>query len=133
MMDRRYSWDSTLWDDGSTVVQSLPQLSLKCSIARNGTTMKIKLPSLLLASLLLSACGTTVVNPVSGQAERSVMDERTEIAEGAKGHQQVLQEYGVYNNPGGAILCQCAGSAPGGPVPPQATAMALHRARHADH
>ena len=61
--------------------------------------MKLKLPSLLLASLLLSACGTTVVNPVSGQAERSVMDESTEIAEGAKGHQQVLQEYGVYNNP----------------------------------
>jgi predicted Zn-dependent protease len=61
--------------------------------------MKLKFPSLLLASLLLSACGTTVVNPVSGQAERSVMDESTEIAEGAKGHQQVLQEYGVYNNP----------------------------------
>jgi predicted Zn-dependent protease len=61
--------------------------------------MKLKLPSLLLASLLLSACGTTVVNPVSGRAERSVMDESSEIAEGAKGHQQVLQEYGVYNNP----------------------------------
>ena len=61
--------------------------------------MKIKLPSLLLASLLLSACGTTVVNPVSGQAERSVMDESSEIAQGAKAHQQVLQEYGVYNNP----------------------------------
>jgi predicted Zn-dependent protease len=61
--------------------------------------MKIELPSLLLASLLLSACGTTVVNPVSGQAERSVMDESSEIAEGAKAHQQVLQEYGVYNNP----------------------------------
>jgi predicted Zn-dependent protease len=61
--------------------------------------MKIKLPSLLLASLLLTGCGTTVVNPVSGQAERTVMDERSEIAEGAKGHQQVLQEYGVYNNP----------------------------------
>lgn len=61
--------------------------------------MTLKLPSLLLASLLLSACGTTVVNPVSGQAERSVMDESTEIAEGAKAHQQVLQEYGVYNNP----------------------------------
>jgi predicted Zn-dependent protease len=61
--------------------------------------MKLTLPCLLLASLLLSACGTTVVNPVSGQAERSVMDESTEIAEGAKGHHQVLQEYGVYNNP----------------------------------
>jgi predicted Zn-dependent protease len=61
--------------------------------------MTLKLPSLLLASLLLSACGTSVVNPVSGQAERSVMDESTEIAEGAKAHQQVLQEYGVYNNP----------------------------------
>src|SRR3990167_1418306 len=53
----------------------------------------------LLASALLASCGSTVVNPVSGQAERTVMDERAEVEEGAKGHQQVLQEYGVYNNP----------------------------------
>lgn len=48
---------------------------------------------------MLGGCGTTMVNPVTGEAERTVMDERTEIAEGAKAHQQVLREYGVYNNP----------------------------------
>ncbi len=53
------------------------------------------LPSLLLAALLLTACGTPMVNPVTGQTERSVMSEEAELAEGAKGHQQVLQEYGV--------------------------------------
>lgn len=48
---------------------------------------------------LLSACGTQVVNPVTGKTERSVMDEATEVAEGRKAHQQVLQEYGVLDNP----------------------------------
>ncbi len=61
--------------------------------------MRIKLPSVLLASLLLTACGSTIVNPVTGQAERSVMSEDAEIAEGAKGHQEVIKEYGVYANP----------------------------------
>jgi len=60
--------------------------------------MQLKLPGLLLASLLLSACGTTMVNPVTGQTERTVMDESAEVAEGAKAHQSVLQDYGVYNN-----------------------------------
>jgi predicted Zn-dependent protease len=49
----------------------------------------------LLGSALLVACGTEVVNPVTGQTERSAMSEEAEIAEGAKAHQQVLQEYGV--------------------------------------
>jgi len=49
--------------------------------------------------LLLSACGTSVVNPVTGESERSVMDEPTEIAEGAKAHKQVIQDEGVYDNP----------------------------------
>jgi predicted Zn-dependent protease len=62
--------------------------------------MKHTAPSLLLAALLLTACGAPVVNPVSGLAERSVMDESAEVAEGQKGHQQVLKEYGVLNNPG---------------------------------
>ena len=61
--------------------------------------MKQSIPSLLLATLLLTGCGTTMVNPVTGQTERTVMDEATEVAEGAKGHQEVLKEYGVYNNP----------------------------------
>jgi predicted Zn-dependent protease len=54
--------------------------------------------ALLLAAALLAACGTQVVNPVTGKTERSVMDEQTEVAEGAKAHQEVLQEYGVYDN-----------------------------------
>jgi predicted Zn-dependent protease len=54
---------------------------------------------LLIAASLLAACGTQVVNPVTGRTERTVMDEQAEIAEGAKAHQQALQEYGVYANP----------------------------------
>ena len=49
-------------------------------------------------ALLLTACGTPVVNPVTGQAERSVMDEQAEIREGRKAHDQVLKEYGRYDN-----------------------------------
>ncbi|WP_290902129.1 M48 family metalloprotease [Aquabacterium sp.] len=50
-------------------------------------------------SALLSACGSTVVNPVTGEAERSVMDEPAEIAQGQKAHQQVLKEQRAYANP----------------------------------
>lgn len=57
------------------------------------------LSSALLSALLLVGCGTTVVNPVTGRAERTVMDEATEIAEGRKAHQQVLAEYGAYADP----------------------------------
>ena len=56
-------------------------------------------PPLLLAATLLAACGTQVVNPVTGQTERTVMDEQTEIAEGAKAHKEVLQEYRPYDSP----------------------------------
>ena len=61
--------------------------------------MRALLSTALLATSLLTACGTNVVNPVTGQTKRTVMDESAEIAEGAKGHQAVLQEYGVYANP----------------------------------
>ncbi|MFO1222251.1 MAG: M48 family metalloprotease [Burkholderiaceae bacterium] len=54
---------------------------------------------LLLAASVLAACGTQVVNPVTGKTERTVMDERAEIAEGAKAHKEVLAEYGAYDNP----------------------------------
>jgi predicted Zn-dependent protease len=47
----------------------------------------------------LAGCGSVVTNPVTGQAERSVMSEAAEIAEGKKSHAQVLQEYGVLKNP----------------------------------
>jgi predicted Zn-dependent protease len=60
--------------------------------------MRAMLMPLLLTAALLTSCAT-VTNPVSGLAERTVMDEKTEIAEGAKGHQQVLKEYGVYADP----------------------------------
>lgn len=41
--------------------------------------MKLKLPILRLASLLLTACGTTVVNPVTGQSGRS----RVQVPQGS--------------------------------------------------
>ncbi len=64
--------------------------------------LRLALPSLLimLGSLtLLAGCGTQVVNPVTGETERTVMTEQDEIAEGQKSHQQVIKEYGVYDNP----------------------------------
>lgn len=58
--------------------------------------MRHTLSFIALSSALLAGCGTQVVNPVSGKTERSVMDEKTELAEGRKAHEQVLQEYGIY-------------------------------------
>ena len=51
-----------------------------------------------LLTALLTACGSPVINPVTGQSERSVMSEASEIQEGKKAHAQVLQEYGVVKN-----------------------------------
>ena len=62
-------------------------------------TTRILVPLLAAAALALSACGTPVRNPVTGETERTVMDERTEIAEGAKGHQEILKAYGVVADP----------------------------------
>ena len=59
-----------------------------------------RLLSLALTGLLLGGCAsTTVTNPVTGRAERSVMDEATEVAEGRTAHQQVLTEYSALDNP----------------------------------
>ena len=55
-----------------------------------------RLLTLGLALACLAGCGTTIVNPVTGQAERSVMDEAEEIAEGRKAHEQILKEQGAY-------------------------------------
>jgi predicted Zn-dependent protease len=52
--------------------------------------------SLILSAALLSACGTTTINPVTGQQERTVMSEAEEIKIGREQHQQVLTEYGRY-------------------------------------
>ena len=59
------------------------------------------LPTLpaLLAGLLLAACAS-VTNPVTGERELTVMDERAEIAEGAKAHPQIVKEYGVVADAG---------------------------------
>ena len=58
-----------------------------------------RLLALLAAAVLAAGCGTSVVNPVTGRAERTVMDEKDEIAEGRKAHESTLKEYGVVNNP----------------------------------
>jgi predicted Zn-dependent protease len=60
--------------------------------------MRSTLLSMILAPVLLTGCGSAVINPVTGQSERSVMNEESEIAEGKKAHEQVLQEYGVVKN-----------------------------------
>jgi predicted Zn-dependent protease len=60
--------------------------------------MRRTLFSLILTPVLLAGCGSAVVNPVSGERERSVMSEASELAEGQKAHQQVLQEYGLVKN-----------------------------------
>jgi predicted Zn-dependent protease len=61
--------------------------------------MRHTLTSLAIATAVLTACGSQVVNPVSGQAERSVMSEAQEIEEGKKAHVEVLKEYTALNNP----------------------------------
>ncbi|HSN34302.1 MAG TPA: M48 family metalloprotease, partial [Ideonella sp.] len=50
--------------------------------------------AVLAAALLAGACAT-VENPVTGRAERTVLAEKAEIAEGAKQHRQVLADYGA--------------------------------------
>ncbi len=62
--------------------------------------MRLKWLPAALALGVLCACGTAVVNPVSGETEYSAMSEEQEVAEGAKAHQQVLKEYSVYDNRG---------------------------------
>jgi predicted Zn-dependent protease len=52
----------------------------------------------LATTALLPGCAT-VENPVTGKAERTVMDERSEIAEGQKAHPQVLATFGEYEDP----------------------------------
>jgi len=60
-------------------------------------TMKTRSLLPLLTAALLAACAS-VTNPVTGQRELTVMDEKSEIAEGAKGHQEVIKEYGVVDD-----------------------------------
>lgn len=48
----------------------------------------------ILAAALLVGCGTQVVNPVTGQTERTVMDEPMEIAQGRQAHEELLKADG---------------------------------------
>ncbi|MDN3545113.1 MAG: M48 family metalloprotease [Roseateles asaccharophilus] len=50
-------------------------------------------------AVLLAGCGSTVVNPVSGRAERTVMNLSQELEQGRRAHQSVLKEYGTLQNP----------------------------------
>ncbi len=51
----------------------------------------------LAATVLVPGCAT-VENPVTGKKERTVMDERSEMAEGAKAHPQILAQFGEYKD-----------------------------------
>ena len=66
--------------------------------ALTGVSKRRNLPVVVLISTLLAACGTNVVNSVTGQAERSVMSEADEVTEGQKAHAEVLKEYSLLNN-----------------------------------
>ena len=50
----------------------------------------------LLTVVLLIGC---VKNPVGGDREFVTMSESDEIAQGAKHHQSILAQYGVYDDP----------------------------------
>lgn len=60
--------------------------------------MKMRVLIALAAAVLLTACAT-VRNPVTGEYERTVMDEQSELGEGQKAHQEVLREYRVLASP----------------------------------
>lgn len=66
---------------------------------KHGSMVLGRLLAAALAALVFTGCGSVVVNPVTGQSERTVMDESAEISEGLKGHQQVMQDYTAYPNP----------------------------------
>ena len=60
--------------------------------------MHLRWLTLACAAALLAGCAT-VTNPVTGERERTVMDEQSEVAEGRKAHEQVLKDYSVLPNP----------------------------------
>lgn len=60
--------------------------------------MKSRFCLLIVTLVFLTSCAN-VRNPVTGQYERTVMDERSELQAGQKAHQEVLKEYRVLENP----------------------------------
>jgi len=59
---------------------------------------RLLIAACLAATVLVPGCAT-VENPVTGKKERTVMDERSEMAEGAKAHPQILAQFGEYKDP----------------------------------
>jgi predicted Zn-dependent protease len=60
--------------------------------------MKFRFFMIVGALAFLASCAN-VRNPVTGQYERTVMDERSELQAGQKAHQEVLKEYRALENP----------------------------------
>ncbi|HPB91744.1 MAG TPA: M48 family metalloprotease [Rugosibacter sp.] len=60
--------------------------------------MKFRFFMIVGALAFLASCAS-VRNPVTGQYERTVMDERSELQAGQKGHQEILKEYRALENP----------------------------------
>ncbi len=58
----------------------------------------MKLPGLCLAAALL-ACSGCAINPVSGEADFALMSEAEEIEQGRKYHDEIIAQYGVYDDP----------------------------------
>jgi len=60
--------------------------------------LKVAFSTVALCAALVGGCAT-VTNPVTGENERTVMDEQAEIAQGRQTHEQVLAEFGAYDQP----------------------------------
>ena len=58
--------------------------------------MKIIIPCLLALCLALGACA---VNPVTGKQDFALISESDEIRQGREFHQQIIAQYGVYDDP----------------------------------
>lgn len=61
--------------------------------------LPLRLAAVLATVAVLAGCGTPVRNPVTGETERTVMDERAEVAEGAKAHEEILKSAGAVRDP----------------------------------
>ncbi len=53
----------------------------------------------IILAVLMTTLSACAVNPVTGKQDLALMSEQDEIALGKKTHQQVLQQYRVYDNP----------------------------------
>ena len=73
---------------------SLPHARTDACAAALGR-LPLRLAAVLATVAVLAGCGTPVRNPVTGETERTVMDERAEVAEGAKAHEEILKSAGA--------------------------------------